>query len=50
LRPQTDEDQPIRLGVGEAFQVVVGWLRLLHADSSETVECIAEEFAELTPD
>jgi hypothetical protein len=26
------------------------WLRLLHADSSETVERIAEEFAELTPD
>jgi hypothetical protein len=32
------------------LQQRVGWLRLLHADSSETVECIAEEFAELTPD
>ena len=25
----------------------VGWVQLLHADSSETVECVAEEFAEL---
>ena len=28
----------------------VGWLRLLDADSSEAVDCVAEEFGELTPD